>query len=73
MRSFRESSPPSWLDLSLVSPLPTTFAIGLGTLPLLAALTTGRWISDSALQLGKASEELFRGDRLPSRPLMPED
>lgn len=73
MQSFRESSTPSLNDPSLALPLPTTFAIALSTLPLLAALTAGRWVSDSAIQLGQASEELFRGDRLPSRPLMNED
>lgn len=70
MKSFREPSSPSSLDLSVSLPLAIDLAISLGTLPLLALLTVGHLASQSAIQLGEASEELFRGDRLPTRPLM---
>ncbi len=70
MRSFRESLPSSVPDLSVALPLATTLSIGLATVPLLAVLAAGRLIGEQAIELGKASEELFRGDRLPSRPLL---
>lgn len=70
MKSFREPSSPSSPDLSFSLPLAIDLAISFSTLPLLALLAAGRLASQSAIQLGEASEELFRGDRLPTRPLM---
>jgi hypothetical protein len=72
MHSFREPSGPSLPDFAIALPMATSLAVGLGTVPLLAALAAGRAVSEQAIALGKASEELFRGDRLPSRPLMTE-
>ena len=70
MKSFREPSSPSTPDLSISLPLAIDLTISLSTIPLLALLTVGRLASQSAIQLGEASEELFRGDRLPTRPLI---
>lgn len=73
MQSFREPSSSSLPDLSVALPLPMTLALSLGTIPLLALLFAGRLVNHSAIELSKASEELFRGDRLPSRPLIHDD
>ncbi len=70
MNSFRESSTPSLPDLSIALPLASTVTLGLATAPALALLTAARLMNEQAIALGKASEELFRGDRLPSRPLL---
>ncbi len=70
MQSFREPSSPSPLNLSVSLPLAVELAISFSTVPLLVLLAAGRAASHSAVQLGKASEELFRGDRLPTRPLI---
>lgn len=40
--------------------------ISMMTAPLLVGLLAGRAIADSLTQLGLASEELFRGERLPT-------
>ena len=45
-------------------------AISLGTLPLIALVAAGHIVADGLIELGQASEELFRGERLPSLPLM---
>jgi hypothetical protein len=70
MHSFRESLPSSAPDLSVIFPWATTLSIGLATVPLLAVLAASRLMGEQAIELGKASEEIFRGDRLPSRPLL---
>jgi hypothetical protein len=40
-------------------------SVSLLTLPLLGGLVASRWAMAGLIQLGTASEELFRGDRLP--------
>ncbi len=70
MQSFREPSAPNLPELSIPLPVAADFAVSLGTLPVLALLTGGYALSDGLRQLGQASEEVFRGDRLPSRPLL---
>ena len=70
MQSFREPASSSPLDLSVALPLAIDLTVSLSTVPLLVLLTAGHLASQSAIQLGKASEELFRGDRLPTRPLI---
>jgi hypothetical protein len=39
--------------------------ISVATLPVLMGLIGGRMMSQTLIDLGRASEEIFRGDRLP--------
>jgi hypothetical protein len=73
MQSFREpqvSSPPS---LVARSPQWQSVGIGLATLPVLTLLSMGRVAAQSLTAIGRASEEVFRGDRLPTRALLDSD
>jgi hypothetical protein len=45
--------------------LPVDWLIGAGTVPLLLMLVGGKAIATLVQDAGLASEELFRGDRLP--------
>lgn len=72
MQSFREPSTLSFPELAVFLPLAANVTLSVGTLPLLVLLTAGRVVNRSVIQLGLASEELFRGDRLPPRPLINE-
>lgn len=45
--------------------VPTTLLLSLGTIPVLAVLIGGKAILQAMREVGEASEELFRGDRLP--------
>ncbi|MGI8934095.1 hypothetical protein [Leptolyngbya sp. BC1307] len=69
MQSFRE--PASSLPKPSISlPVAVDLTIGLSALPLIALLISSRFVADSLIQFGQASEEIFRGDRLPSLPRM---
>ena len=70
MQSFRppESSPSPTVHIQL--PIATDVAISFGSLPLVALIAVGHIFADGLTEIGQASEELFRGDRLPSLPLM---
>lgn len=46
--------------------LPVGLAIAVATAPLLVALVGARVLASTAQNLGHWSEELFRGDRLPT-------
>lgn len=46
-----------------INPCETMLAVS--TLPLIVGLLITKTISDTVIGLGQASEELFRGDRLP--------
>lgn len=46
------------------SPSPNLF-VSLATAPFLMGVLTVRSISQALIELGEASEEVFRGDRLP--------
>lgn len=70
MQSFRESSKSAPPQPTVRISMPTEAALVAGTLPLLALIVGARVVGDGLIELGKASEELFRGDRLPLRPLM---
>ncbi|MGC1310464.1 MAG: hypothetical protein WA885_24805 [Phormidesmis sp.] len=70
MQSFREPSARSHPTLSIPLPLATDLALGLGTVPLLLLLASSRLVAEGLTQLGQQSEEVFRGDRLPTLPLM---
>lgn len=47
------------------SKVPTTLLLSLGTIPVLAVLIGGKAFLQAMREVGEASEELFRGDRLP--------
>jgi hypothetical protein len=47
--------------------------IGLGTAPLLVGLLGARAIATAMQEMGTASEEIFRGDRLPILKITPPD
>ncbi len=54
----------------LVLPLPTELVISLTMLPMLAVLVSGQVAVRTLGQIGSSSEELFRGTRLPTLPLL---
>ena len=70
MQSFRqlEASPAPQLNIQF--PVATEIIISLSSLPLVSLLAVSYIVADGLVELGQASEELFRGDRLPSLPLM---
>ncbi|MEL6814498.1 MAG: hypothetical protein AAFP03_06760 [Cyanobacteria bacterium J06598_3] len=70
MQSFREPATSKRPSLNISLPIAVELTISLGTLPLLAILTSSRALSFGLGQLGNASEELFRGQQLPTLPLM---
>lgn len=51
MKTDRQSSAPIWVSLA--------------TSPFLIGVLTARSLTQALIELGKASEEVFRGDRLP--------
>ena len=53
------------------SPGASSVVISLITGPLLVALIGARTVSDALTQVGLASEELFRGERLPNLQSIP--
>ncbi|NJM97387.1 MAG: hypothetical protein HC800_09625 [Phormidesmis sp. RL_2_1] len=71
MQSFREKPATFIPEISMPLPLSVDFILGLATLPLLALLASGPIGANHLKALGQASEELFRGDRLPPLPLLP--
>ena len=70
MQSFREPTQSAHAQPSISVSVPVDLALVASTIPLLALVVSARVVADGLTELGKASEELFRGDRLPSRPLM---
>jgi hypothetical protein len=52
---------------------PAKLLLSLGTAPLLLALIGGKAIADLMKDMGQATEELFRGDRLPVLKIVPKD
>ncbi|BDI15787.1 hypothetical protein ANSO36C_15890 [Nostoc cf. commune SO-36] len=56
------SKPASNLDLF---PIPPLFLLQIGTASILLLLITGKTTVRALEAVGEASEELFRGDRLP--------
>ena len=66
--SFREPevAPPVMSPVtSSLSKEAIAFFVSAVTVPLLGGLVFSRWAMEGLIQLGSASEELFRGDRLP--------
>lgn len=45
--------------------VPTPLLLSLGAVPVLAVLLGGRAFVQAMREIGEASEEIFRGDRLP--------
>ena len=70
MQSFRQPETTSPPRLPIQLPLATEVIISLSSLPLVSLLALGHVVANSLADVGQASEELFRGDRLPSLPLM---
>ncbi|MEL7143637.1 MAG: hypothetical protein AAFY33_10565 [Cyanobacteria bacterium J06643_4] len=62
------NEPPFSLDIPW--PIATQITLGIGTLAVVTLTQAGRAAAQAMVHLGLSSEELFRGDRLPSRPLM---
>ncbi|MDJ0674163.1 MAG: hypothetical protein QNJ36_01970 [Calothrix sp. MO_167.B42] len=66
----------SGLELLLFE-IPQSFLLQLGTASTMAILVAQKATSETFIALGEASEELFRGERLPildfPEPLKPQD
>ena len=73
MQSFRESNNIPRFDPKLSLPIPTDLAVSLASAPLLLTVVVGQALLSQLIQLGVESEELFRGDRLPLLPLLPNE
>ncbi|MEL6939541.1 MAG: hypothetical protein AAFO84_10145 [Cyanobacteria bacterium J06598_1] len=73
MQSFREPNTSAQPKLKVSLPLPADFAVAIATAPLIGALLASRVAAQSLVQLGQSSEELFRGERLPTLPLLQRD
>ncbi|AFY75602.1 MAG: hypothetical protein IGR93_18865 [Hydrococcus sp. C42_A2020_068] len=53
------------MKTSRQSPLPASLWLSLATTPFLFGMLAFRSLTQSLIELGQASEEVFRGDRLP--------
>ena len=53
------------------SKLPTELLLSLSTAPLLLVLIGSRALATMVQEMGKTSEEVFRGDRLPVLKISP--
>ena len=73
MQAFREPRSSTLPNLSVSFPVAIELTLGLTTCGLLALLSASQAAADGLTQLGQTSEELFRGDRLPTLPLMGSD
>jgi len=70
--STQKSTPTPGLNLLLFS-IPQFLLLEIGTASILMLLTTGKVTVKALESLGQASEELFRGDRLPILPFPHDD
>ncbi len=70
MQSFREPAADARPELKVSLPIPTDLLVSLASAPLLTTLVAGHAVARSLIQLGISSEELFRGDRMPTLPLL---
>lgn len=74
MTSFRESPTPSSpnvsTDLKFALPLPVNIVISATSGSLVGMLVACRMVAHGLTQLGIGSEEIFRGDRLPTLPAL---
>ena len=65
MQPFRSKSDEVKLSSPLAIKVEADVLVSLATIPLLGALSCGRAINRWIIELGLASEEIFRGERLP--------
>lgn len=65
MQPFRAESDKFRLQKLPELPISPEWLVGLATVPLLGGLVMAHAAQDWLIQLGVASEELFRGERLP--------
>ena len=70
MQSFRQSETSSGLPGRIQIPVATEAMVSLGSLPLIGLIAAGHLVARGLVEIGQQSEELFRGERLPSLPLM---
>ncbi|QLE54184.1 hypothetical protein [Nostoc sp. TCL26-01] len=63
----QQSNSSPGLNLGLFS-IPQSLLLEIGTASILLLLTTGKTTLKALESLGQASEEVFRGDRLPILP-----
>ncbi|MBD2254904.1 hypothetical protein [Nostoc parmelioides] len=68
----QQSTPTPGLNLVLFS-IPQSLLLEIGTASILLLVTTGQVTVKALESLGQASEELFRGDRLPILPFPDDD
>jgi len=73
MQAFREPTEQTVAQPTISLPFAPNLLVSASALPLLLGLVSGRALADSLTQLGRSSEEFFRGDRLPPLPLMKTD
>jgi hypothetical protein len=66
MTSFQDFDPAQGVNRALSQAGQPDMVVSMMTAPLLLGLVAGRAISDGLTQLGTVSEELFRGERLPT-------
>jgi hypothetical protein len=59
-----QTSSTSGLNLGLFT-IPQSFLLQVGTASLLTALLAEKAATEAIIAIGQASEEIFRGDRLP--------
>ncbi len=64
MSSSRSKHPEAGLNLVFFS-IPQAILLQLSTGPVLAGLLMGKATAETLQNIGQASEEIFRGDRLP--------
>lgn len=70
MQSFRQPEASPSPRRRVQFPVASEVIISLSSLPLVSLLAASYIVADGLVELGQASDELFRGDRLPSLPLM---
>lgn len=70
MQSFRQPDTAFVSARRIQLPIVPEVAIALSSLPLVSLLAASHLIAKGLVEVGQQSEELFRGERLPSLPLM---
>lgn len=70
MQSFQEPTAQSVTQPAISLPFDPNLLVSASAFPLLLGLASGRLLAHGLTQLGRSSEEIFRGDRLPPLPLL---
>ena len=65
MNSFRQNVPEAQPSQGTNLTIPSALIVGCATVPLIVGLLSARAAADLMMTIGSASEEVFRGDRLP--------